>query len=182
MTIAEMFEITAEQRAQLDVGPFRGADEKAWNAFAAGVHEQVLKAYAEGEIALEGALRAVLSCSLGCSAMARATLLAVTARRAIDNPPTEWKGKRPPNPAWVRYSAATLVEMLHEARPEEPLAPNEMNGYSTRILDDAIKQLVALGLCEPIDQRTLYTWYLAYKKTLTTLTTPPADQEAVSNR
>lgn len=76
---------------------------------------------------------------------------------------------------WVRYSAATLVQMLHEARLNEPLAPNEMNGYSTLILDDAIQQLVTLGLCEPIDPRTLYTWYLAQKKAATTPTSPLPD-------
>lgn len=96
MTLAEMFEITAEERARLDAAPFRGTDENGWMAFALAVQQQVLTAYAEGEIPLERALEVMLSCSLGCRATSRAVLLALTARRALENPPKERKGKRPP--------------------------------------------------------------------------------------
>src|SRR5688572_22571217 len=111
MKLAEAFEITPVERARLETAPFRGTDENGWLHFALGVQEQVLKAYAEDEIALERALKAVLSCSLGCRPTSRAVLLAGTALSALQNPPKKGrKGKRPPNPAWVRNSAATLVQ------------------------------------------------------------------------
>jgi hypothetical protein len=78
-------------------------------------------------------------------------------RRVLENRPTEQK-KRQQNPKWVRYSAAVLVQVLHEGRPEEPLAPNAMNDWTTHILEDAIEWLVTLGLCERITARTLYAW------------------------
>jgi hypothetical protein len=87
------------------------------------------------------------------------TLLALTAKRAIEQPPTKRKGKRDPNPKWVRYSAAALVQMLIEQRPDEPFAPNAANNYTTGIMSDAIQWLVGLGLCGWIGQRTLYDWY-----------------------
>ncbi len=65
----------------------------------------------------------------------------------------------------MRRSAANLVEMLIEDRPDEPFAPHEDNDRTTPILRDAIEWLVALDLCERIDERTLYRWYLDAKKT-----------------
>ena len=159
MTPAEAFAITAEERDRFDAAPFRGTDEDGWRAFASQVHEQVLKSYAEGEINLERALQAVRSCSLGCRLADRVFLMALTAELALRITPV--RRKHPPNPTWVRQSAALLVSMLREDRPGEPVAPNEMNGWTTLILSDAIAWLVALDLCEPIDPRTLYSWYLA---------------------
>jgi hypothetical protein len=83
MTLAEAFEITPEERARLEAAPFRGTDEHGWLTFAQEIQKQVLKAYANDEIALERALEAVLSCSLGCRPATRAVLLAGTARSAI---------------------------------------------------------------------------------------------------
>ncbi len=194
MKLAEAFEITQAERARLETAPFLGTDDNGWMAFAQGVQQQVLRAYAADEITLERTLKAVMSCSLGCRPATRVVLLAGTALSALQNPPrTGRKGKRQPNPEWVRNSAATLVQMLHQNRPDEPLAPNEMNGYTTPILEDAILWLVTLGLCErsrgrrvqgkpragagrptagahvpgappSINPRTLYKWYGEFQR------------------
>jgi hypothetical protein len=163
MTLAAAFEITPEERARLEAAPFRGTDEHGWCAFALGIQAQVLNAYAEGEIKLERALEAVLSCSLGCHPATRAVLLAGTALRAIQNPPRAPK-KHYPNPTWVKYSAAHVVQMLHEDRPKEPLAPTQHNSHTTPILDDALCWLETLGLCKGITARTLYDWYVEARK------------------
>ena len=78
MTPAEAFEITPEERVRLEAAPFRGTDEHGWLTFAQEIQKQVLKAYADDEIALERALEAVLLCSLGCRPVTRAVLLAGT--------------------------------------------------------------------------------------------------------
>ena len=163
MTLVELFELSPEERARLDARPFRGTDEAGWVRFSELVQAQVLQAYAEGEITLERALEAVWSCSLGCTASQRATLLAVTARGALQSTPKSWKGKRPQPPTWIRVSAYRLLEMLHEDRPGEPFIPNEDNHWTTKIFEDAIRWLVTLGLSRPMSQRTLYAWYLAGK-------------------
>jgi hypothetical protein len=50
--------------------------------------------------------------------------------------------------------------MLHEEFPDEPLAPNAMNRWRTRILKTAIAWLATLGLCDStILPRTVYDWY-----------------------
>ena len=159
MTLDEAFAITSEEHARLDAAPFRGTDEDGWRVFGMQVHEQVLHSYAEGEIDLERALRAMRSCSLCCRLADRVMFMALTAERATHIKPVD--RKHPPNPAWVRESAASLVSMLREDRPGEPFAPNEMNNWTTSILREAIAWLVALDLCEPVDPRTLYTWYCA---------------------
>jgi hypothetical protein len=159
MTPAEAFEITPEERARLDVPPFRDTPEDVQRALAGAVHEQLVKAYADGEITLERALEVIWSCVIGCRLTDRITLLALTARRALENPPAERKGHRQLNPTWVRYSAARLVQVFRDRRPGERFAPNDLNNYSTPILRDAIEWLVTLRLCEPITARTLYDWY-----------------------
>lgn len=173
LTLDEAFPITPEERAGFDAAPFRGVDEDRWQAFAAFVHEEVLAGYAAGETDFRRMMKVMRSCSLPCRQKDRITLLALTADRALRVEPAH--RKRPPNPTWVMHSAAALVSMLREARPDEPLAPTDSNGYSTPIINDAIRQLVTLGLCESIDPRTLYTWYLAQKKTATPPTSPLPD-------
>ena len=157
--LTDMFTITPEEQARLDAAPFRGADEASWRTFAGGIHEGLLGAYASGDITLERALTVMWSCSLGCRAIDRVALMALTGRRAIQGPVPVRKGRRSPNPEWVKRSAANLVQMLREDRPDEPLAPTEHNGWETPILKDAIRWLVALGICTPVSPRTLYQWY-----------------------
>lgn len=164
MTPEEAFSITPDERARLDAAPFRGTDEAGWRAFAGAVHEQVLAAYRDGEVTLERALKAMRSCSLACRLGDRITLMALTADRACGITPLARGTRRPPVPTWVRNSAASLVQMLHDARPDEPVAPTHDNNWTTPILADAIEWLIALGLCERIDARTVYQWYLASKR------------------
>ena len=160
MTLEELFAHTNDERNRLANAPF-ARDENAWLAFARHILDQVLAAYAAGEISLERCLRVMRSCSLGCKISDRIKLLAVTSELALRETPRRTPGKRrDKNPVWVRNSAATLVEMLHEDRPHEPIAPHEHNGWTTPILEDAIRWLVALKLCEPVDTRTIYRWYL----------------------
>lgn len=172
LTLDEAFPITPEERAGFDAAPFRGVDEDRWRAFASFVHEEVLAGYASGETDFRRMMKVMRSCSLPCRHKDRIMLLALTADRALRIEPPH--RKRPPNPTWVKHSAAALVSMLREARPDEPLAPNSENGYSTRILKDALQQLVTFGLCA-IDQRTLHRWYNAWKKTAPTPTSPLPD-------
>ena len=55
--------------------------------------------------------------------------------------------------------------MLREVRPNEAYAPNDMNRWTTPILEEAITQLAALHLCgDTIDPRTIYRWYLEAQK------------------
>jgi hypothetical protein len=172
MTPDEAFAITPEERTRLDAAPFRGTDEDGWRVFSSAVHDQVLAGYAAGEMDFRRMMEVMRSCSLGCRLTDRITLMALTAERALPIKPAH--RRRPQNPVWVMNSAAALVSMLHEDRPDEPLAPNEMNGWTTRILEEAIRWLVTLGLCNPIDSRTLYKWCLAQKKTATTPSLPTA--------
>lgn len=158
MTPAEAFGLTPEEQARLDAMPL-SAGEDGWRRFASAVHEQIVTAYAAGEMPLDRALAVMGGCLLGCSVKDRITLLALTARRALLNPPTKRTGKRPPNPPWVRSSAAALVQMFRDDRPDAPIAPNEANNWTTPILAETIQCLVALGLCEAIGPRTLYAWY-----------------------
>jgi len=164
MTLAEAFAITPEERARLNVAPFKGTDEAGWRAFAGAVHEQVLASYRDGEITLERALKAMRSCSLGCRLSDRITLMALTADRACGITPVARGTRRPPTPSWVKNSAASLVQMLHETRSEETVAPTHDNNWTTPILADTIEWLVALDLCERVDERTVYQWYLATKR------------------
>lgn len=163
LEIVEAFEITPNERARLDAAPFRGTDKGSWQVFARSVHDQVLASYAAGEMDFRRMVEVMRSCSLGCRNSDRMKLMALTVERALPIEPAH--RKCPPNPAWVMNSAAALVSMLHEDRPDEPVAPNDLNGWTTPILEEAIAWLVTLGLCEPIDPRTLYKWYLAQKKT-----------------
>ena len=160
----EAFELTPEEQVRLDTAPFLGADEAGWLAFAWEMQHQALKAYAEGEITIERALRVTMSCSLGCSPLVRASLVGLTARQALSTRPREWKRQRPANPVWVKRSAATLVQWLHEEQPDEPLAPNAMNNWKTPLLSRAIDWLVTLDLCDRVDERTLYKWHVDAKK------------------
>jgi len=74
----------------------------------------------------------------------------------------------------IRYSAATLIEMLREDSPSEPVAPNETNGWTTRILSTTIESLAVLDLCpRDLSPRTLYNWYLEAKKAGVFSNTPP---------
>ncbi len=117
----------------------------------------------------------VRSCSLGCSVNERITLVALTVERGLAVTPRTLRRKRPPFPTWIRRSAATLVQMLSEDHPEEPLAPNEMNGWTTPILETAIEWLKTLGLCDgahPIRPRTLYGWWLENRKATASENTP----------
>lgn len=170
MTPDEAFAITPEECARLGAAPFRGTDENGWLAFASEIHKQVLAGYATGEMDFRRMMEAMRSCALGCRPKDRVMLMALTAERALRIQPAH--RKRQQNPAWVRNSAAALVSMLHEDRADEPVAPNEMNGWTTPILEEAIRWLVTLGLCEPIEPRTLYKWYLAQKKPATTSSIP----------
>ena len=163
MNANEAFELTSEERARLDVAPFRGTDKDAWRTFAGLVHDQVIAGYAAGEMDFRRMMTVVRSCSLGCRLSDRIMLMALTAERALAIEPKH--RKRLKNPIWVRNSAAALVSMLCEDRPDEPVTPNEITGWTTPILEEAIRWLVALGLCAPIEPRTLYKWYLAHKRT-----------------
>lgn len=164
MPLADAFALTPAERARLEAAPFRGTDDIGWMAFALAVQKQILKAYTEGEIDEKRALAVTLSCSIGCEPGTRAVLMATTSLHLARTTPRARTVRRQANPQWVRNSAATLVQMLHEARPAEPLAPNEANEYSTPITEEAIHWLVTLGLCDRIDTRTLYRWYRAAKK------------------
>ena len=154
------FELTPEELKRLESGPLGDVDEDRWRNFAAAIHEQVCKAYASGDITLERALDVMWSCSLGCRPNDRITLMALTGRRARLEPATKRKGRRSANPQWVRESAAALVRVFTELRPDEAFAPSENNGWTTPILEAVIDQLVTLGLCDRISTRTVYRWYL----------------------
>jgi hypothetical protein len=171
MRLDEAFTPTPDEQARLQTAPFRGTDESGWAQFAAAMHEQLVAAYAQGEITLERALQVVLSCSIGCRVADRVTLFTWTARRALAQPPPSRK-KHQANPTWVRNSAANLLDMLREDRAGEPFAPNEMNGWTTPILEDAIKWLTTLGLCEPVSARTLYSWWLDARQKKDTQSNP----------
>ena len=161
--IVEAFEITPNERARLDAARFRGTDKDGWLAFARLVHDQVLASFAAGVMDFRRMMEVMRSCSLCCRISDREKLMALTAERALLIEPAHRKSS--PNPTWVMNSAAALVAMLHEDKPDQPVAPNELNGWTTPILEEAIAWLVTLGLCEPINPRTLYKWYLAQKKT-----------------
>ena len=60
--------------------------------------------------------------------------------------------------------ASNNVPSTVKSRLDEPFAPNEDNDWTTPILQEASEWLVALGLCERINARTLYGWYLDAKK------------------
>lgn len=164
MKLAEAFAATPDETARLAAAPFAGTDEAGWSHFAAGVHEQVVAAYSDGDITLEAALRAVRSCSIGCRLEHRITILALTAEKALRNPPTHKLRKQQGTPLWVRRSAANLVDMFREDNPNANIAPNEMNGWTTPVLEAAGAWLVALGLSESVAPRTLYQWWLDANK------------------
>jgi hypothetical protein len=64
--------------------------------------------------------------------------------------------------------------MLHEAHPDEAVAPNEANGWTTPILETAIAWLATLQLCgSDTPARTVYNWYLEGKKHGALSDTPP---------
>lgn len=157
--LSEALELTPEEKARIRAAPFRPGDD-GWRSFAAAVHEQVLAAYASGEMDLRRVFEVMRSCSLGCSARDRIAILGLTAHRSVQIEPKSLKRKRPVHPTWVKNSAAALVQMLHEEFPDEPLAPNAMNRWRTRILKTAIAWLATLGLCDStILPRTVYDWY-----------------------
>jgi hypothetical protein len=157
------FALTPEDRARLDAAPksFARTDADGWRSFAGHVHDQVLAGYAAGEMDLRRALEVMRSCSLGCRLNDRIALMALLVEHALQITPAD--RKRPPNPEWVQKSAATLVSMLREDQPDEPVAPTEHNAYTTPILQEAISWLVALGICDRIDTRTLYKWYREHR-------------------
>jgi hypothetical protein len=154
------------QQSFLNVGP------ESWALFAAGIHEQLIGAYRDGYVTLEQALQHVLWCSIGCEAKTRIILVAWTAHRALESQPSR-KRKRQPNPPWVRNSAANLLEMFRENRPDEQFAPNDLNGWTTPILEDALRQLTTLRICKPVSARTLYQWWLKAPK-------PPTQSNSTS--
>jgi hypothetical protein len=168
MTLAEEFALTAEEQLRLDEAPFRGTDASGWRRFAGYIQEQLLAAYAAGEVDLRQALNVMRSCSLGCSLNDRIIMMAHMVERALHISPKTLNRKRPPHPTWLRHSAAALVSMLHEEHPDQPVAPNEANDWTTPILEIAIAWLVTLRLCDsrqPIRPRTLYDWCLEHKRT-----------------
>lgn len=169
----EAFALTPEEQQRLKDAPFQPGP-LGWTMFAAAVHDQLLESYAEGEIDFRDLLSVMRSCSLACSMNERMGFLALTAERGLAIQPKPRKRKRPPYPRWLRSSAATLVQMLHEGHPGEMAAPNTLNDWTTPILETAIAWLVTLGLADrdkPIRPRTLYSWYLEHKKA--TADTPP---------
>ena len=163
MPLLDYFEITPEEKQRLDTVPFHATPD-AWQQFAAAVHEQACQAYADGHISPERALEVVWGCALGCRAEHRFRLLALTARRMMLTR-TRPRRRMVANPKWVKVSAARLVQMLHEAHPDEPLAPNEHNEWTTWILEQAIEWLTALKLCKGVRPRVLYRWFLEHRDT-----------------
>jgi hypothetical protein len=157
--ITVVFDLTPEERERLTRVRFFCRDEKAWALFARAIAEQLVNAYSAGEITVERVLDVMWSCSLGCALAERARLLAFVSRVTLISRPRK-KKKQQANPLWVKSSAASLVQMLREDRPNEPWAPNESNDWSTPILRDAIEVLAALRLCDWIGPRTLYDWCL----------------------
>jgi hypothetical protein len=162
-TLSSYFAATPEELTRIASAPYLAADAAGWREFASAVYRQVIEAYQQGEISLERALQAVLSCSVRCTWQERATLIALTALQALKHPP-QTSQKKVQNPLWVRRSAAQLVQMYRQLRPSEAFAPNEMNGWTTPILEDAIVWLRALGLCDDVTARVLYAWYSDAKK------------------
>ncbi len=141
------------------MAPFPNTSD-TWEFFASKICEQILAAYPEGEMTLERALTLMRACSIGCPTNTRINLMGFTTQRLLSIRPAEWKGKHPTTPVWVRNSAVSLIEMLREQRPGEAFAPNALNDWTTRVLEDAIDWLVAVGLCEErISARTLYEWW-----------------------
>jgi hypothetical protein len=162
-TLSSYFAATPEELARIASAPALAADAAGWLEFATAVHRQVVEAYEQGEVSLERALRAVRSCSVGCTWQERASLIALTALHALERPP-QVSQKKVQNPLWVRRSAAQLVQMHRQARCNDSFSPNEMNGWTTPILEDAIVWLRALDLCENVAPRVLYGWYSDAKK------------------
>jgi hypothetical protein len=162
-TLSSFFAATPEELARVASAPSLAADAAEWLEFASAIHRQVIEAYQDGEVSLERALRAVHSCSVGCTWQERLSLMAVTAQQALENPPGEVQ-KKVQNPLWVRRSAAQLVHMYRQARPLEVFAPNEMNGWTTPVLENTIIWLRALDLCDNVTPRVLYAWYCDAQK------------------
>jgi hypothetical protein len=163
MTLEDEFAVTPEDRARLDAAPksFGRTDAAGWRLFASQIHDQVLTGYTAGETTLRRGLEVMRSCSLGCPLKERIVLMALFVEHALQVTPKNRKRRQ--NPEWVQKSAATLVQMLSEVHPDEPLAPTEHNGYTTPLLEEAISWLVTLGICHAITGRTLYKWYLEHR-------------------
>jgi hypothetical protein len=162
-TLSSYFGATPEELARIAAAPALAADAAGWKEFGSAIHRQVIEAYQDGEVSLERALQAVRSCSVGCTWQERLALMALTAQQALEHPPRAPQ-KKVQNPLWVRRSAAQLVQMYRHVRPSEPFAPNEMNGWTTPILEDAIVWLRALDLCDNVTPRVLYVWYCDAQK------------------
>lgn len=162
MRLDEAFPLTPDERERIARSPLVHSRAEHWRAFAAGVHEQVVLAFRDGEITFERMMRSMRSCSLGCDVKDRVTLLALTAERALEFTAPSLR-RQQGNPLWVRQAAASLVQMLREDRPGEALVPNEGNGYSTPLLSDAVQWLKALDICDHLPNiRTLHRWYVEY--------------------
>jgi hypothetical protein len=161
--LSSYFAATPAELARIASAPTLAAGAAGWREFASAIQRQAMEAYQQGELTLERALQAVRSCSVGCTWQERAALMALTALKALEHPP-QVSQKKVQNPLWVRRSAAQLVQMYRQVRPSEAFAPNEMNGWTTPILEDAIVWLRALDLCDDVTPRVLYVWYSDAKK------------------
>jgi hypothetical protein len=157
--VSSYFEATPEDWARIASTPYLAPEfNRVWPEFASTIQRLVMGAYEDGAVSLERALQVVWWCSVGCTWTDRRTLLALTAVQAIAHPPKVAR-KKVKNPLWVRRAAAQVVQMSRRLRPLEALAPNEMNGWTTPILEDAILWLGALDLCLDMTPRVVYRWY-----------------------
>jgi hypothetical protein len=175
VTLEEAFALTAAERARLDAAPFRGADERGWALFAGQMQKQILSGYAEGEMDLRRALEVMRACSLGCAVKDRIVIMANMVEQALRTSPRTLNRKRPPHPTWLRRSAATLVQVVNEQSPDQPIAPHHFNEWTTPTLETAIAWLTALGMVDPahpVRPRTLYEWYREHRDPSANTSTP----------
>ena len=165
MSLEEHFALTAEEQTRLEAASFRNTDADGWRNFAGQAQAGLLGSYAGGEIDLRRALELMRACSLGCATKDRIVLIANMVEQALRITPADLKSRRPPHPTWLKASAAALVELLHDTFPDQPIAPNDGNDWTTPVLETAIAWLAALGLTTaPIRPRTLYEWYRQYPR------------------
>ena len=166
MTLDEAFALTAAERSRLDAAPFRGTDERAWALFAGQMQEQILSGYEDGEMDLRRALEVMRACSLGCALKDRIVIMANMVEQALRKTPRTLNRRRPLHPTWLRRSAVTLLQVVSEQFPDQPIAPHHFNEWTTPTLDTAIAWLAALGLVDaahPVRPRTLYEWYREHR-------------------
>ncbi len=164
MALDELFPLTPEERGRLDAAPWAGTDAAGWRTLAAQLHNELLAGYRDGEIDLRRVLQLARACALGCAGFDRAVLTMNFVERILQQPPPtrSRSGPRDRN-AWLRRSAAELVDALVADRPDPRAAwaPNEMNDWSSVVLEKGVAWLMALGVVEQLTQKTLYEWWLA---------------------